>query len=55
MKSQKENTQSSFRCWFAVCLFLLCVIALSSRAIYLQLLAGESLREKGDESSGSYS
>ncbi|SVA89098.1 uncharacterized protein METZ01_LOCUS141952, partial [marine metagenome] len=37
------------RCWFIVCLFLLCVIALSSRAVYLQLLAGESLREKGDE------
>jgi cell division protein FtsI (penicillin-binding protein 3) len=37
------------RCWFVVCLFLLCVIALSSRSVYLQLLAGESLREKGDE------
>ena len=49
MKSQKENTQSSLRCWFIVCLFLLCVIALSSRAVHLQLLAGESLREKGDE------
>ena len=49
MKSQKENTQSSLRCWLVVCLFLLCVIALSSRAVYLQLLASESLREKGDE------
>ena len=49
MKLQKENTQSSLRCWFIVCLFLLCVIVLSSRAVYLQLLAGESLREKGDE------
>ena len=49
MKLRKENIQSSLRCWFVVCLFLLCVIALSSRAVYLQLLAGESLREKGDE------
>jgi cell division protein FtsI (penicillin-binding protein 3) len=49
MKLRKENIQSSLRCWFAVCLFLLCVITLSSRAVYLQLLAGESLREKGDE------
>ena len=49
MKLRKENIQSSLRCWFVVCLFLLCVIALSSRSVYLQLLAGESLREKGDE------
>ena len=49
MKSQKGNTLNSLRCWVIVCLFLLCVIALSSRAVYLQLLASESLREKGDE------
>jgi len=49
MKSQKKNTKSSLRCWFVIFLFLICVFTLSSRAVYLQLLEGESLRERGDD------
>ena len=49
MKSQRKNTKSSLRCWFVIFLFLICVFTLSSRAVYLQLLEGESLRERGDD------
>ena len=49
MKSQKKTTKSSLRCWFVILLFLVCVFSLSSRAVYLQLLEGESLRERGDD------
>ena len=49
MKTQKKNTKSSLRCWFVIFLFLICVFTLSSRAVYLQLLEGESLRERGDD------
>jgi cell division protein FtsI (penicillin-binding protein 3) len=49
VKPQEKNTQSPFRCWFVISLFVLSVFALSSRAVYLQLLKSEFLKEQGDE------
>ena len=49
MKTNKINRLNFLRCWFVISVFLIFVIALSSRAVYLQLLSSESLKEKGDE------
>ena len=48
MKSQRENDQVSLRCWFVISLFFICMFALTSRAVYLQLLSTE-YGKKGDE------
>ncbi len=48
MKLQKENDQVFLRCWFVISLFLICMLALTSRAVYLQLLSGK-YSKKGDE------
>ncbi len=48
MKSQRENDQVSLRCWFVISLFFICMFALTSRAVYLQLLSTK-YGKKGDE------
>ena len=48
MKSQRDNNQVSLRYLFVIGLFLICMFALTSRAVYLQLLSSK-YSKKGDE------
>ena len=48
MKSKRDNEQVSLRCWFVISLFLFCMFALTSRAVYLQILSSK-YSKKGDE------
>jgi len=48
MKSQRNNNKVSLRCWFVISLFFICMLSLTSRAVYLQLLSSK-YSKKGDE------